>query len=100
MAYHFQNHSHLGIVLFALSFYTVCGLNCDVGFVANSSCNGCVSVCDLLQPCGQFGSCHLNSSSPDGYMCTCNAGYTGQNCTGNSEESGVNILSSDQYLRI
>ena len=69
--------------------YTVCGLSCDVGFVANSSCNGCVSVCDMFQPCGQFGSCHLNSSEPDGYMCMCSVGYTGQNCTDNPEEPGV-----------
>ena len=78
-----QNQPSFGnMYAFSLISYTVCGLSCDVGFVANSSCNGCVSVCDMFQPCGQFGSCHLNSSEPDGYMCTCSAGYTGQNCTG------------------
>ena len=43
-------------------------------------CNISNSICDLLDPCRNNGTCYNNTTTEDGYNCSCSPDFTGLRC--------------------
>ena len=55
-------------------------LACNNSDYMGFSCNISTSLCDLLVPCLNQGTCTANKTIPQGYICHCSLGYEGIDC--------------------